>query len=665
MRSTWTLSLTAALLMAGCGAQSPSEAPAAPEAPESVATAEAPLDADLAPYFDAIPTNFTGNYRVVGTYTPPSWSWGQIELLEGRQRFRSEYYNPRTMKLRDQDTYQSSDYPLRTYFGSLNQQLVNAFNVYYGNSCATTAGAICPTPGPTKPEARFVLLHKGPRTAVGNCQVTKTPTLLVHGAIQDANVWLFPNGNNGTGGTYGGAAQVTGMVQDLEAKGRCVYALTFGSFHGDNFNHAIHVANAVQRVKALHPGVARVDVVAWSKGVLAVDPWLANAATWGGFSTTRFFERLAKEQASQVPAYDDSVRVYVPLSGPHKGIDLNFRHPIHTLTIASTASNAPVGRGPMPWTYFSAMQCVTFGYSVPWFNNPYAESVCKDSGGVWTDYFRRIYLSNITGLSSTGTPVYASSLQTLNTNQGLSSSLFNFDDYNMSLFGAVNTSGKYVTAYPGQLQAAYDLRGTYPIPDRSASAWDNIDPDENRYFPWLDTKLIYNPYNPWVAAGYMASSDHRVCRTTAFDPVGSPCFAYHAYSTNQNREAYDTLNYGKYRIMDGLGINAAMEMGGKFITRLAEHGLDSRLPSLYVLYGTSGGTQPFETDGMTSTTSTLRSDGVLFEASIAAMTQLTQGWTSTKINADAKQEGVALDHLSMGITPAVWTKISQHLGSRD
>ena len=63
MRSTWTLSLTAALLMAGCGAEPPTEAPPVQEA---IATAEAPLDADLAPYFDAIPT-FTGNYRVVGT----------------------------------------------------------------------------------------------------------------------------------------------------------------------------------------------------------------------------------------------------------------------------------------------------------------------------------------------------------------------------------------------------------------------------------------------------------------------------------------------------------------------------------------------------------------------------------------------------------------------
>ncbi|WP_233261336.1 triacylglycerol lipase [Vitiosangium sp. GDMCC 1.1324] len=632
----------------------------------SAPLAGAALPTDLAPYFDtnSAPTN---DYRVVGAYKPPSWSWGEIELLEGKQLYRSEYYNRRTEKLRDQDTFQSSSYPVRTYFGSLNQQLVNAFNLYYNNSCATTAGSTCPVPGPTRPEARFVLLHKGPKTAARTCNVNLTPTLLVHGAIQDGNVWMFPNGNDGTGSAYGGASQVTGFVQDLESKNRCVYAVTFGSFHGDNFNQAINVANAVKRIKALHPGVARVDVVAWSKGVLSVDAWLSNAPNWTGFSTTRFFERMAAEQAKAVPAYDDSVRVYVALSGPHKGIDLNFRHPIHTLTIASTEANAPVGRGPMPWTYFSAFQCVNWGPDVPWYDNPYAKSVCASSGGTWPDYFRRIYVSNISSLDSTGKPVSGGLLKTLNVNQGVLSSSFSFDEYNMSLFGSVDDSGKYVNAYVGQLQTADDLRGTYPIPDRSASSWSSVDPDENRYFPWLSQKLVYNPYNPFVAAGYLDNT-HTQCKSTAFDPVGSPCYAYHAYNTNQNREAYDALGYGKYRIINGLGIAAAKEMGGKFITRLSERGLDSRLPSLYVLYGTTYGASTdarYETDGMTCPTCATNGDGVLFNSSIAAVDQLTQGWTSTKKTADSKLEGMAYGHLEMGITPAVWNKMTTHFTSRD
>ena len=657
MKRTLAVVLVCLPWFLGCGAESASPEPLGSQQ-------QALLPTDLAPYFDPVASP-TDSYSVVGTYTPPSWSWGQIELLEGKQEFRSEYYNRRTEKLRDQDTYQSSDYPLRTYWGSLNQQLVNAFNLKYGNSCATTAGSTCPVPGPTRPEARFVLLHKGRATAARTCNVNLTPTLLVHGALQDANVWLFPNGNDGSGHAYGGATQVTGLVQALEAQGRCTYAVTFGNFHGDNFSQATHLANAIARIKALHPGVPRVDVVAWSKGVLAVDAWMTNAPSWTGFSTTRFFERLAAAQAARVPAYRDDVRVYVALSGPHGGIDLNFRHPIHTLTIASTSWNAPVGRGPMPWTYFSAFQCVTWGPDVPWYNNPYAEGVCEGAGGTWPDYFRRIYVSNLSGLDSTGKPMSSGTLQALNVNQGLSSSSFAFDEYNLSLFGAVNDGGKFVTAYSGQLQAVADLRPTYPIPDRTGSEWSSVDPDEDRYFPWVDQKLVYNPYNPYVAAGYLDDSDHRKCRTAAYDPAGSPCFAYHAYNTNQNVEGYDALGYGKYRIIQGLGISAAKEMGGNFVARLASRGLDARLPSLYVLYGTSAGTDPYETDGMSCPTCTPHGDGVLFETSIAAVNQLTQGWTSTKKTADAKQEGVAYSHLEMGTTPAVWNKIIAQLASRD
>lgn len=655
--------------LAACGQEHAFvDSEAVPEEQVAVGTrAVTSLPPDLAPYFDPATGSGSG-YRVVGTLQPPAWSWGEIELLEGLQEFRSEYYNHRTEKLRSQDTFQTSTYPLRTYFGALNQQLVDAFNLHYSHSCATASGSTCPTPGPTRPEARFVLLHKGRKTAARTCDVNRTPTLLVHGAMQDANVFLFPNGNDGAGNAYGGAAQVTGMVQAFEDAGRCTYAVTFGSFHGDNFNHAIHVSNAVARIRALHPAVPRVDVIAWSKGVLAVDAWLANAPSWTGFDGSRFFERLAAAQAARVPAYDDSVRTYVALSGPHRGIDLNFRHPIHTLTIASTPANAPIGRGPMPWTWFSAFQCVTWGPEVPWFDNPYAASVCEGAGGTWPDYFRRIYLSNLTGLDAQGRPVTAGSLQSLNVAQGLSSSKFSFDEYNLSLFGSVDGNGRLVSAYLGQLQAAADLRSLYPIPDRSSSAWSSIDPDEARYFPWLDTKLIYNPFNPWLAAGYLDDDDHRKCRTTAFDPAGSPCVAYHAYNLNQNREGYDVLGYGKYRIIGGLGIAAAKEMGGNFIDRLAQHGLDDRLPSLYVLHGTSGGASPeavFETDGMTCTSCSVCGDGVLFEASIAAVDQLTQGWSAAKKAADAKQEGVPYGHLEVGATPAVWNKILAHLAARD
>src|SRR5262249_33534215 len=75
-----------------------------------------PAEAVPAPfdkYFDAAADGaYKGAYRVVGETTPPSWSWGKIELLEGYEAYRTEGYNLRTAKPRWQDTYQDSTYPL-------------------------------------------------------------------------------------------------------------------------------------------------------------------------------------------------------------------------------------------------------------------------------------------------------------------------------------------------------------------------------------------------------------------------------------------------------------------------------------------------------------------------------------------------------------------------
>jgi hypothetical protein len=642
----------ATLAVVGC-AEAESADPSDPSDPSAYEAAT----------FDPNPSP-TDTITVVGAVTPPAGSWGQLELIEGHQKFRSEGYNRRTEKLRSADTFQSADFPLRTYFGALNQAIVDAFNLAYGSACAGGSTA-CAEPGPTRPAARYVVLHKGPRTAGRACNTSATPVLLVHGALQDANVWLFPNGNDGAGGTFQDAPQLTGLVQALEAANRCVYAVTFGNFHGDNYNQAIHIANATARIRQLHPGT-RVDVVAWSKGVLAVDVYLANAATWTGFGT-RFFDQIAAAQAAAVPRYRDDLRSYVALSGPHGGIDLNFRHPIHTLTIPSTSFNAPVGRGPMPWTLFSAMQCVTWGPDSPFFENPNAQSVCEGRGGTWTDYFRRIYVSNLTGLDSTGHPVSATSLKTLNTNNGAPSSTFAFDEYNLSLFGSVNDAGSYVTAYLGQLQATRDLRALHPIPLRTGLEWDTVDPDEERWFPWIDTKLLFNPFNPFIAGGFLDDLDHKRCRTAAFDPKSTTCAAFHAYNTDSNAEGFNAAGYARYRLMDGLGIALAEEIGGHFIQRLSEHGLDPRLRSLFVLFGSGPGAEGtvFETDGRSCPTCDGNGDGVLFEESIAAVTQLTQGWTSAQRSAQAIQESLPLGHLELGATPSAFARILAHLQSLD
>lgn len=634
-----------------------------PVPPEVAAPAElvSSLTADVQAVFDRNDKP-TDSFRVVGSLRPPSWSWGEIELLEGSQLVRTEGYNRRTEKLRAQDTFQSSDYPLGTYFGSLNQQLVDGFNLYYKNTCATTKGAVCAEPGPMRPEARFVLLHKGPKTYARTCDVTKAPLLLVHGAMQDANVWLFPGGNDGSGNAYAGTTQKTGLVQAMEAEGRCVYAVTFGNFHGDNYSQAIAVANAISRVRQLHKKAdgssPKVDVLAWSKGVLSVDAYVGNAATWPSLST-RFFDRVAAAQGAAVPRYRDDIRSYIALSGPHLGIDLNFRHPIHTLTIASTSWNAPVGRGPMPWTWFSSLQCVNWGPDVPWYDNPYAKSVCEGRGGTWTDYFNRVYISNLSGLDSDGKPVSRGSLRTLNTTDGAPSSTYSFDEYNISLFGSVNESGKWVSAYLGQLQAASDLRADYPVPRRDSSDWKDLDADENRYYPWLRPKLTY------LGGGYLDDPNRQSCRKTAFDPSSSPCVAWHTYYNSRNTESSGF--YNKYQLMSGLGIAGAVEMGGHFIDRLRASGLDTSLDSLYVLYGEAGGAPGtvFETDGMSCPTCSVNGDGVLFKKSIAALDILTSKWSASKRGKDAKQESVAYGHLEVGVTPAVWSKLLTHLKSLD
>lgn len=619
------------------------------------------VPAAFAGYFDA-PAAGTpqGGFRLVGSLTPPAWSWGKLELLEGLQTYRTEGYNLRTAKQRWQDTYQDSEYPLRTYFGALNQQLVDGFNLYYRSTCAGVVGgsgaAACPAKGPTRPEARLVLLHVGPRTAQGACSSPKPPVLLVHGAMQNGNVWLYPGGNDGAGGAYPGTTQRTGFVQALEAAGRCTYAVTFGSFHGDNYNQAINLVNAIERIKVL-TGRSKVDVVAWSKGVLSVDLYAGDVSKWTDFGS-KHFEQLAAEQARRVPPFQADIRTYVALSGPHLGIDLNFRHPYNNLLIYSTLENAPIGQGPVTWGWMMALQCVNWGYTgAPVFPNPYAASVCNGRGGTWPDYFRRIYSSNITGLDAAGKPVAPSSLASLNLANGVPSSSFSFDQYNLAMWGSVAPDGKWVSAYLGQLQAAYDLRSYYPLPNRRNDGydWSAIDTDESKWRTWLVSKLVY------LAAGFVDDdSGHVACRRTAYEPAASPCKAQHTYYQASTADSY-SFGTAKYRLMDGIGIAAVMEMGGNFIERLRRHGLSRSLDFLYVVHGTTGGEAPFEYDAMTCPTCSPRGDGVLFDVSIAARDQLTQGWTAAEKSARSKQEGVAFGHLEVGVNPTVWTKIIAQL----
>ena len=626
-----------------------------------------PVAAPFDVYFDPpVGDQYEDRYTVVGATTPPSWSWGRIELLEGHQAFRSEGYNLRTQKLRWEDTYEDQEFPLQTYNGELNQQLVDGFNVHYNDPCAGQAGMTgapaCPARGPTRPEARFVLLHHGPETASLNCDTTKTPVLLVHGALQNGNVWLAPGGNDGMGNAYPGTTQTTGFAQALESTGTCAFAVTFGSFHGDNFNQAIHLSNAVARIREI-TGAAKVDLVAWSKGVVSADLYLADVASWDDWGP-RHFEQLAAEQARRVPRFEADVRTYVALSGPHLGIDLNWRHPYNNLLIASTLENAPIGQGPMVWSWMHAIQCVTFGY-LP--TQPYAPSVCEDRGAYWPDYWGRIHFSNITGLDAEGLPVSETSLEELNVDQGLDPADYEFDKYNLAMWGSIDETGKHVSAYWGQLQVAYDLRPFYPTPDRQDDPpeydWSVIDTDETKWREWLRIKLDYNVLPPGIGAGVLLDDPgHTTCRNTAYEPAAFVCEADHVSYDMDTAEDYNGV-YARYRMMDGIGIEAAMEMGGNLVQRLSGHGLSTELDFLYVVHGTAPGAAVFEFDGMDSPTDDPNGDGVLFDVSIAAEDQLTQGWSEADKASRSQQDGVPYGHLDVGVTPAVWDQIIDRLAT--
>src|SRR6185503_2696305 len=95
--------------------------------------------------------------------------------------------------------------------------------------------------------------------------------------------------------------------------------------------------------------------------------------------------------------------------------------------------------------------------------------------------------------------------------------------------------------------------------------WSKLDTDETKWRDWLSIKLGYG------AAGFLSDdAGHTTCRTTGFDPKGSPCKAKHMYYNTTSASSY-SFGYATYKLMDGIGINAVMERGGNFIERLRHH----------------------------------------------------------------------------------------------
>ncbi|MBM4368870.1 MAG: hypothetical protein FJ102_21830 [Deltaproteobacteria bacterium] len=142
------------------------------------------------------------------------------------------------------------------------------------------------------PHTSRFLLHVGPSAAIAS----GTPVLFVPGAAD--------NGSRGF---------IT-MAWHEDLLGKPVYAMTFAHPHGDVFQQAEQIADAIARIKA-RTGAAQVDVVAHSKGGIAAAIYASNSggAAWGGA-----YDRVGTP-------YQGDVRRLVLIATPLKGIDTAFR----------------------------------------------------------------------------------------------------------------------------------------------------------------------------------------------------------------------------------------------------------------------------------------------------------------------------------------------------
>lgn len=149
--------------------------------------------------------------------------------------------------------------------------------------------------GGARPHTSLALLHVGPSAAIAG----GTPILFVPGAAD--------NGSRGF---------VT-MAWHFDLMGRSAYSMTFAHPHGDVFEQAEMIANAIARIR-VRTGAEQVDLVAHSKGGLAAAVYLSNQAgtEWGNDA----YESVGT-------AYRGDVRRAVFIATPLAGIDTAYRWP--------------------------------------------------------------------------------------------------------------------------------------------------------------------------------------------------------------------------------------------------------------------------------------------------------------------------------------------------
>lgn len=149
--------------------------------------------------------------------------------------------------------------------------------------------------GTDQPHSSQFLLHY----SVNEPTATGTPVLFVHGA-----------GDNASRGTFG-------LRPEFEAADRPFYAITFAHAHGDVLTQAESVANAIEVIK-LRTGAEQVDVIAHSKGGLAVTAYASNTDSMD-------WDHAGFEAAGT--NYRGDIRRMLLIGVPLDGIDTAFRWP--------------------------------------------------------------------------------------------------------------------------------------------------------------------------------------------------------------------------------------------------------------------------------------------------------------------------------------------------
>ncbi|RME24583.1 MAG: hypothetical protein D6798_10875 [Deltaproteobacteria bacterium] len=207
--------------------------------------------------------------------------------------------------------------------------------------------------GTNTPHSSAALLHMGPNESVAS----GTPILLVPGA-----------GDNGV------RAYVT-LGTRLDRDLRPVYALTFAHPHGDIYMQAEIIADAIARIRA-RTGAEQVDVVAHSKGGIALAVYLANGVE--GDSGATWLNTAYNEVGTR---YRGDVRRAVFVATPLGGIDTAFRWPAANLAglVAEDALS------PTSWTLY-----YPYSTAVPTISTSLADQYIGGSGADWFPGHRQI-----------------------------------------------------------------------------------------------------------------------------------------------------------------------------------------------------------------------------------------------------------------------------------